>query len=75
MNEPESLVAPSVPESQVVSHVTLPARTIKDMLEHFPVSQGGGGKESRNDPQVVWTFEDGDVHIRSFERSVNTGGE
>jgi cell cycle checkpoint control protein RAD9A len=69
LNEPDSLVAPSVPESEQVSHVTLPARTIKDMLDHFPASRGSG------DPQLVWTFDDTEVSVRSFELGADSRGQ
>jgi hypothetical protein len=68
LNEPESLVAPSVPESDEVSHITLPARTIKDMLDHFPASRGSG------DPQLVWTFDAMEVLVRSFEMGAESRG-
>jgi cell cycle checkpoint control protein RAD9A len=66
-------VAPMVPAEEDISTVTLPGRTIKDMLDHFPI-RGGTGKDSRSDPQLVWTFEGEDVLIRSYEMGIDTRG-
>jgi cell cycle checkpoint control protein RAD9A len=54
----------------------MPARTVKDMLEHFPNSRyGAGGKsDAKSDPQLVWTFEEADVNVKSFEIGVDTRG-
>jgi hypothetical protein len=46
------------------------------MLEHFPNSRyGAGGKgDVKSDPQLVWTFEESDVNVKSFEIGADVRG-
>ncbi|KAF8444547.1 Rad9-domain-containing protein [Boletus edulis BED1] len=66
---PTSLLSPGVPESDNESRLTIGPRAIKDITEHFP-----SGRGVKNDPQLVWTFGDTDVDVKSLESSIDTKG-
>jgi len=66
---PTSLLSPGVPESENESRLTIGPRAIKDITEHFP-----SGRGVKNDPQLVWTFGDTDVDVKSLESSIDTKG-
>lgn len=67
---PTSLLSPGVPESENESRLTIGPRAIKDITEHFP-----SGRGMKNDPQLVWTFGDTDVEVKSLESSIDTKGQ
>lgn len=67
---PTSLLSPGVPESDNESRLTIGPRAIKDITEHFP-----SGRGVKNDPQLVWTFGDTDVDVKSLESSIDTKGQ
>ncbi|KAH0827816.1 Rad9-domain-containing protein [Lanmaoa asiatica] len=67
---PTSLLSPGVPESQNESRLTIGPRAIKDITEHF-----SSGRGMKNDPQLVWTFGDTDVDVKSLESSIDTKGQ
>ncbi|EMD39207.1 hypothetical protein CERSUDRAFT_104454 [Gelatoporia subvermispora B] len=56
------LRAPGVPDASHESRATVGPRALKDMLDHFPSTKG-----ARGDSQLVWSFGDTDVQVRSFE--------
>ncbi|KAH9485464.1 hypothetical protein JR316_0002372 [Psilocybe cubensis] len=62
-------MSPGVPHSSNESRLTIGPKTMKDLLEHFPVSRG-----ARSDPQLVWTFNDDQVSLRSMESAVDSRG-
>ncbi|KAL4078438.1 Rad9-domain-containing protein [Scleroderma yunnanense] len=66
---PNSLLSPGVPDSQNESHLTIGPRAIRDITEHFP-----GGRATKNDPQLVWTFGETEVDVKSLESSVDAKG-
>ncbi|KAH7909331.1 Rad9-domain-containing protein [Hygrophoropsis aurantiaca] len=66
---PTSLLIPGIPDSFNESRLTIGPRTIKDITEHF---QGGRGPKS--DPQLVWTFRETDVEVKSLESSIDSRG-
>ncbi|KAG9316562.1 Rad9-domain-containing protein [Chiua virens] len=66
---PTSLLSPGVPESDNESRLTIGPKAIKDITEHFP-----SGRGLKNDPQLVWTFGDTDVDVKSLESSIDTKG-
>ena len=66
---PNSLLSPGVPDSQNESHLTIGPRAIRDITEHF-----ASGRTMKNDPQVVWTFGETDVEVKSLESSLDTKG-
>ncbi|KAG1839043.1 Rad9-domain-containing protein [Suillus subalutaceus] len=45
-------------------------RAIKDITEHFPNARG-----AKSDPQLVWTFGDTEVEVKSLESSIDTRGK
>ena len=67
---PTSLLSPGVPEPENESRLTIGPRAIKDITEHFP-----SGRGVKNDPQLVWTFGDMDVDVKSLESSIDTKGQ
>ncbi|KAG8213888.1 Rad9-domain-containing protein [Butyriboletus roseoflavus] len=67
---PTSLLSPGVPESENESRLTIGPRAIKDITEHFP-----SGRGMKSDPQLVWTFGDTDVDVKSLESSIDTKGQ
>ncbi|KAF8972991.1 Rad9-domain-containing protein [Flammula alnicola] len=64
-----SLMAPGVPDATNESRLTIGPKALKDLLDHFPVAKG-----ARSDPQLVWTFEDGEVGLKSMESSIDSRG-
>jgi len=42
------------------------AKSVKDVIEHFPAAKG------KSDPQLVWSFGEEDVCVRSFESALGT---
>lgn len=66
---PNSLLSPGVPDSQNESHLTIGPRAIRDITEHFP-----SGRTMKSDPQLVWTFGETDVDVKSLESSLDTKG-
>ncbi|KAJ8587447.1 hypothetical protein M405DRAFT_863720 [Rhizopogon salebrosus TDB-379] len=67
---PTSLLSPGVPDSENESRLTIGPRAIKDITEHFPNARG-----AKSDPQLVWTFGDTDVEVKSLESSIDTRGK
>jgi len=41
---------------------------MRDMIDHFPSTRG------KADPQLIWVFDDTEVHVRSFETSLDGKG-
>ena len=41
---------------------------MKDMIEHFPSSKGGG----KSDPQLIWGFGENDIQLKSWETGVDS---
>lgn len=66
---PNSLLSPGVPDSQNESHLTIGPRAVRDITEHFP-----SGRSMKSDPQLVWTFGETDVDVKSLESSLDTKG-
>ncbi|KAJ3512262.1 hypothetical protein NLJ89_g3623 [Agrocybe chaxingu] len=66
---PTSLMAPGVPDAANESRLTIGPKALKDLIDHFPVSKG-----SKSDPQLVWTFEDAEVGLKSVESSIDSRG-
>lgn len=62
-------MAPGVPDSYNESRLTIGPKALKDLIEHFPVA-----KASRSDPQLVWTFDDTEVGLKSQESSIDSRG-
>jgi len=62
-------MAPGVPDATNESRLTIGPKPLRDLIDHFPVAKG-----ARSDPQLVWTFEDGEVGLKSMESSVDSRG-
>lgn len=41
------------------------------MIEHFPSAKSGG----KSDPQLIWSFGDSDIQLKSWETGVDSKGE
>ncbi|KAH0588859.1 hypothetical protein H2248_004650 [Termitomyces sp. 'cryptogamus'] len=66
---PASLMAPGIAEAMNESNLTIGPKALKDMIEHFPLARG-----VKSDPQLIWSFGDVDVELRSLESSIDTKG-
>ncbi|KAI0272404.1 Rad9-domain-containing protein [Gloeopeniophorella convolvens] len=55
------------PEALNESHVVIGPKAMKDMIDHFPSTRG------KADPQLIWVFDDTEVHVRSLENSLDKG--
>jgi hypothetical protein len=62
-------MAPGVPDTYNESRLTIGPKALKDLIEHFPVA-----KANRSDPQLVWTFDDTEVGLKSLESSIDSRG-
>ncbi|KAI0954118.1 hypothetical protein AcV7_007440 [Taiwanofungus camphoratus] len=67
---PTSLLAPGVPDTPYQSRLTIGPRPLREMIEHFPNAKG-----SKSDPQLVWSFGDTEVQVKSLETSIDTKGK
>ncbi|KAG1742819.1 Rad9-domain-containing protein [Suillus lakei] len=67
---PTSSLSPGVQDSLNVSRLTIGPRAIKDITEHFPTARG-----AKSDPQLVWTFGDTEVEVKTLESSIDTRGK
>ncbi|KAH7927158.1 hypothetical protein BV22DRAFT_1061582 [Leucogyrophana mollusca] len=67
---PTSLLTPGIPDASNESRLTIGPRAIKDITEHFP-----SGRGTKSDPQLIWTFGDNDVEVKSLESSIDTKGK
>ena len=62
-------MAPGVPNATNESRLTIGPKPLRDLIDHFPAA-----KAARSDPQLVWTFEDGEVGLKSMESSIDSRG-
>ena len=62
-------MVPGVPDTSNESRLTIGPKALKDLIEHFPVA-----KVNRSDPQLVWTFDDTEVGLKSLESSIDSRG-
>jgi len=67
---PTSLLSPGTSDPLAESHLTIGPRAIRDITEHFPNARG-----AKSDPQLVWTFGDTEVEVKSLESSIDTRGK
>ncbi|TFK44246.1 Rad9-domain-containing protein [Crucibulum laeve] len=70
LQTPTSLMAPGVPDATNESRLTIGPKSLKDMIEHFPLSKG-----AKSDPQLVWSFGDTEVALKSMESSIDSRGK
>jgi hypothetical protein len=57
------------PNNPVQSRLSIGPKALKDMMEHFPSVKGNKG-----DPQLIWSFGDSEVQIKSLETSIDMKG-
>ena len=62
-------MAPGIPEAMNESNLAIGPKALKDMIEHFPLARG-----NKSDPQLIWSFGDVEVELRSLESSVDVKG-
>ncbi|KAJ3984736.1 Rad9-domain-containing protein [Lentinula detonsa] len=62
-----TLMAPGMPNSSYETLLRIGPRAIRDMIEQFSLPKG-----AKSDPQLVWTFGETDVKVRSLESSIDT---
>lgn len=62
-------MAPGIPDAINESNLTIGPKALKDMIEHFPLARGVA-----SDPQLIWSFGDVEVELRSLESSSDTKG-
>lgn len=70
MLTPTALMAPTCPDSPEESKVTVGPRALKDVIDHFSVN-----KAAKSDPQLVWTFADGELTLRSSDSIAGNKGK
>lgn len=69
LSTPIALLAPEVPDTSYKSQVSIGPKAVRDIIEHFPLAKG-----SKSDPQLVWTFGDDEVKVKSIETSLDAKG-
>jgi len=62
-------LAPVLPDIENQSLLTIAPRPIRDIIDHFP-----SARNSKSDPQLLWTFGESQVQVRSMESSLETRG-
>ena len=68
LQTPSSQLHLNVPEALNESHVVIGPKAMRDMIDHFPSTRG------KADPQLIWVFDDTEVHVRSLETSLDGKG-
>ena len=68
LQTPSSQLHLHVPAALNESHVVIGPKAMRDMIDHFPSTRG------KADPQLIWVFDDTEVHIRSLENSLDGKG-
>ncbi|KIP03421.1 hypothetical protein PHLGIDRAFT_497258, partial [Phlebiopsis gigantea 11061_1 CR5-6] len=66
MNAP-ALMVPTAPDASCESKLSISARALKDLLDHFPIARG-----PKSDPQLVWSFSDDELVLKGLESSLDT---
>lgn len=62
-------MAPGLPDTLYESNITVGPKAVKDMIEHFPLAKG-----AKSDPQLIWSFGESEVELRSLESSFDPKG-
>lgn len=62
-------MTPGIPDITNESRLNIGPKALKDLLDHFPVAKG-----ARSDPQLVWTFHDNEISLKSMESSIDSRG-
>ncbi|KAF9447953.1 hypothetical protein P691DRAFT_760339 [Macrolepiota fuliginosa MF-IS2] len=65
---PIALLAPGVPDTPNQARVNIGPGALRNMLEHFPMQKG-----AKADPQLIWTFNESEVGLKTCESSMDKG--
>ncbi|KAI0306022.1 Rad9/Ddc1, partial [Multifurca ochricompacta] len=68
LQTPSSQLHLHVPEAPNESRVVIGPKAMREMIDHFPSTRG------KADPQLIWVFDDTEVHVRSLESSLENKG-
>lgn len=63
-------MVPTAPDASCESKLSVSARALKDLLDHFPIARG-----PKSDPQLVWGFSDDEVILKGLDSSLDTSGK
>lgn len=63
-------MAPGALDSPNESRLSIGPKAVKDMIEHFSSAKGG-----KSDPQLIWSFGETDVQLKSWETSIDSKGK
>ncbi|KAI0766623.1 Rad9-domain-containing protein [Trametes elegans] len=69
LNVAHHFMSPTLPDPAFESKIAIGPKAVKNMLEHFPFGRGG-----KTDPQLIWTFSQSEVQLRSLETAVDAKG-
>ncbi|THH32490.1 hypothetical protein EUX98_g1666 [Antrodiella citrinella] len=69
LSETSRHMAPNVPDCLEQSRLSIGPKAIGDMIDHFPMS-----KSPKSDPQLIWSFSDDEVNVRSQESTPDSRG-
>ena len=69
LNMPTTDEAPLIPTGEDENRILVQARAVKEIIEHFPTTKG-----PKSDPELVWSFEEDEVKVKSMERGIDTKG-
>ena len=61
-------MAPGVPDTPNQARVNIGPTALRNMLEHFPMNKG-----TKADPQIIWSFSNENVSLRTCESSMDRG--
>ncbi|KAI0731431.1 Rad9-domain-containing protein [Earliella scabrosa] len=61
---------PTVQPSPIQSRLVIGPKTLKGLLEHFPLGRG-----SKADPKLMWNFLEDEVQLRSLEPTTDAKGD
>ncbi len=68
LSVPVSVMAPGVPDSSEQARINIGPTALRNMLEHLPIQKG-----SKADPQLIWSFGERDIALKSCESSMSKG--
>jgi cell cycle checkpoint control protein RAD9A len=60
-------MAPGIPDGYNESRLNVGPKSVKNMIEHFVSAKGG-----KSDPQLIWSFGDTEVQLKSWETSIDS---
>jgi len=67
--EASSLLAPGIPDTPNESHLVIGPKALKDMIDQIPSTKG-----PKSDPQLMWTFGETEVRVRSLDGTTDSRG-